>query len=185
MKFKYLMALLVFIFTVSMYQAQEKKEPSENQPPAAAAQTAPAPVVPHGFNISPEDAARKNPLRFSEISVERGKKLYQTQCSMCHGDKGDGKGDMVEDLKINPPDFTKAGTLDKRTDGELFTIIQLGSPEMPGQGTRMNTTYKWELVNYLRSLSGKTPLKSTEEELQQGTVVVKEDKEKEKPKDKN
>jgi mono/diheme cytochrome c family protein len=182
MKFKYLFTLGVFIFAVSVYQAQEKKEPSGQQPPAAAAQAAPKPVVPHGFNITPEQAARKNPMRFSEISVERGKKLYETQCSMCHGEKGDGKGDMVEDLKINPPDFTKPETLEKRTDGELFTIIQLGSPEMPGQGTRMNATYKWELVNYLRSLSGKTPLKSTEEELQQGTVIVKD---KDKEKDKN
>ena len=174
MKVKYLFAALVFILAVSIYRAQEKKESSENPPPPAAAQTAQAPVVPHGFNITPEEAARKNSVRFSEISVERGKKLYQTQCSMCHGEKGDGKGDMVEDLKINPPDFTKPETLAKRTDGELFAIIETGSPEMPGQSTRMHELHKWEIVNYLRALSGKIPLKSTEEELQQGTVIVKE-----------
>jgi mono/diheme cytochrome c family protein len=181
MKVKYLFASLVLIMAASVFWAQEQKESTEKQPPAAASQTSAAPVVPHGFTITPEEAAQKNPLRFSEISVERGKKLYETQCSMCHGEKGDGKGDMVADLKINPPDFTKPETLAKRTDGELFAIIQLGSPDMPGQGTRMSDTYKWELVNYLRALSGKTPVKSTDEELQQGTVIVQE---KEKPKEK-
>ena len=83
----------------------------------------------------------------------------------------------MEELKINPPNFTKPETLAKRTDGELFTIIQLGSTTMPGQRSRMKDFHKWEVVNYLRSLSGKKPLKSTEEELQQGSVVVK-DKEK-------
>jgi mono/diheme cytochrome c family protein len=174
MKFKYLFAIFTIIFLVTTYRAQEKQKPDETQAPASAPAAEQAPVVPHGFVITPEQAAKKNPLRFSEISVQRGKKIYGTQCAMCHGEKGDGKGDMVEEMKINPPDFTKPEALAKRTDGELFTIIQLGSPTMPSQGERMKEIHKWEVVNYLRSLSGKTPLKSTEEELQQDTVVVKE-----------
>ena len=178
MKFKYLYAILTIIFAVTTYWAQEQK-PAEEKPAEAASQ-AQATAVPHGFQITPEQAAKKNPLRFSEISVERGKKIYATQCAMCHGEKGDGKGEMVEEMKINPPDFTKLETLEKRTDGELFTIIQIGNTTMPAQGERMKDVHKWEVVNYLRSLGGKAPLKSTEEELQQNTVVVKE-----KDKDKN
>jgi mono/diheme cytochrome c family protein len=200
MRFRYTFAALIFVTMVSVFWAQEKKEPEPTPPPAATSQpaqapaaqapaaqapAAQAPAVPHTFVITPEEAARKDPLRFSEISVERGKKIYETQCAMCHGDKGDGKGEIVEDMKINPPDFTKPGVLDKRTDGELFTIIQAGDATMPGQGKRMTDTVKWELVNYLRSLSGKNQLKSTEEELQQGTVVVTEkETPKENPKEK-
>jgi mono/diheme cytochrome c family protein len=210
MRFKYTFGALIFVAMVSVFWAQEKKQPEPTPPPAATSQpaqapaaqapaaqapaaqapatqapAAQAPAAPHTFTITPEDAARKNPLRFSEISVERGKKIYETQCAMCHGEKGDGKGEIVADMKINPPDFTKPETLANRTDGELFTIIQVGDATMPGQGTRMTDTYKWELVNYLRSLSGKTPLKSTEEELQQGTVVVTEkEPSKENPKQK-
>jgi mono/diheme cytochrome c family protein len=175
MKPKYLLAVFAIIFAVTTYWAQEEKTAEEK--PSAAPAAAQAPAVPHGFNITPEQAAKKNPLRFSEISVQRGKKIFGTQCSMCHGEKGDGKGEMVEEMKINPPDFTKPGTLAKRTDGELFTIIQVGNTTMPAQGERMRDVHKWEVVNYLRSLSGKPPLRSTEEELLQDTVVVK-DKEK-------
>ncbi len=175
MKFRVLWAMLATILALTPYWAQEEKKASEPQQPAAAApaaEQAPAPV--HGFTITPEDTAKKNPLRFSQISVEHGKKIYGTQCAMCHGEKGEGKGEMVEEMKITPPDFTKPETLAKRTDGELFKIIQAGDSTMPGQGTRMSDTHKWEIVNYLRSLAGKAPLKSTDEELQQGTVIVKE-----------
>lgn len=170
--------LLVLVLAASVFAAQEKQETSEQPPPAAEqpaeTEAAPAPQVPHTFNITPEEKARKNPLRFSEISVERGKKLYSTQCAMCHGDKGDGKGDLAVEMKIQPPDLSNPAVLDKRTDGELFTIIQTGSSVMPSQGKRMNDQHKWELVNYLRALSGKKPLKSTQEELHEGTVIVKE-----------
>lgn len=184
MKLKYFFAVLAMVLAVTTYWAQEKKTSDEkqappnsqasSQAPANAPATEQAPAAPHGFNISPEDAAKKNPVRFSEISVERGKKIYATQCAMCHGEKGDGKGDLAEDMKLSLPDFTKTDSLTKRTDGELFTIIKQGSQTMPGQGDRMKELHTWEIVNYLRSLSGKAPLKSTDQELQQDTVVVKE-----------
>ena len=143
----------------------------QGQPPAKG---------PAEFKIPPEAAAKVNPVKPTPDSLAKAKKTYAIDCAMCHGEKGDGKGEMVEEMKINPPDFTKPETLAKRTDGELFTIIQIGNSTMPAQGERMKDVHKWEVVNYLRSLSGKTPLKSTEEELLQDTVVVKE-----KEKDKN
>jgi len=176
MKVKTILAMLVFILAAATYRAQEKQSAGEKKSTETATQTAQTPPGLHSFNITPEDAARKNPLRFSEITVERGKKLFQTQCAMCHGEKGDGKGELVEDLKIQPPDFTKAETLEKRTDGELFSIIETGSGVMPGQRQRMRDLHKWEMINYLRSLGGKTPVKSTQEELEQGTVPVRDQK---------
>ncbi|MEJ2010353.1 MAG: cytochrome c [Acidobacteriota bacterium] len=47
-----------------------------------------------------------------------------------------------------------------RTDGELFTIINKGTGSMPEEGDRLKTDQAWELVNFLRSLEGKTPAKS-------------------------
>lgn len=104
--------------------------------------------------------------------MERGKKLFQTQCAMCHGEKGDGKGELAAEMKIQPPDFTKPETPKNRTDGELFTIIDTGSDIMPGQGKRMRDRHKWEIVNYLRALGGKTPEKSTQKELDEDAVPV-------------
>jgi len=171
MRSKCLAGLLVLGLAVVVAWAQEKpkSDAKASQSTAAAAQE-PAPV--HGFKLTPEDTARKNPVKFTTLSTDRGKKIYDTQCAMCHGAKGDGKGDVVEEMKISPPDFTKPETLEKRTDGELFAIIGGGSETMPGQGTRMPDTRKWNLVNYVRELSGKHPEKPTGKEPEEGIILV-------------
>ena len=73
---------------------------------------------------------------------------------MCHGSKGDGKGELAEVMKVNPSDFTKPDSLKKHTDGEWFAMIGQGTERMQGQGNRMSAPQKWDLVNYLRLLGG-------------------------------
>ena len=117
----------------------------------------PAPQSPHGYNITEEDRDRKNPIPFNQDSIDHGKKLFLSQCSMCHGDNGTGDGEVAQELKANPPDLTKADTLAGRTDDDLFAILSQGSAIMPGQGKRMRDEHKWDLVNFLRFLGGKSP----------------------------
>src|SRR5208337_3979773 len=124
--------LALILATGCLWAQEEKKE----TPPPGAATTA-APAAPHPATITDEDKARKNPVKFTEVSVDRGKKTYTSQCALCHGDKGDGKGELAADMKLDLPDFTKADTLKERTDGELFTIIGTGKDPMPSQAGRM------------------------------------------------
>jgi mono/diheme cytochrome c family protein len=173
MKGRHLVRLLILGLVVAIGWAQDKPKSGEKaaQETSASPQAvAPQPV--HGFKLTPEDAARKNPTKFTTLTVERGKKIYDTQCEMCHGTKGDGKGEVAVEMKITPPDFTKPETLDKRTDGELFAILGMGSEAMPGQGTRMSEAHKWNLINYLRALSGKQPQKPTGKEPEEGIILV-------------
>ena len=85
---------------------------------------------------------------------------FDAKCAMCHGKDGDGKGDLAAIMHINPSNLTNPQTLANRTDGELFTIIDKGSASMPAQGSRLKKDQTWDLVNFLRSLEGKTPAKS-------------------------
>ena len=167
MSAKILFALLMVGSLAGTAWAQEEKKPEEKAPsqPAAAA---PA----HAVTLTAEDVARKNPVRLTQRSVERGKKTFASQCSMCHGETGDGKGEMVADMKINPPDFTKPDTLKQRTDGEWFAIIGQGSESMQGQGSRMKDRQKWDLVNTLRSLGGKPVEKSAANEPEENVILV-------------
>ncbi|MBZ5542586.1 MAG: c-type cytochrome [Acidobacteriia bacterium] len=171
MKLRHILGLLVLSLAVGGIWAQEQQKTEQKPAPEAAAAPA-APQLVHGFKLTPEDAAKKNPIKFTTNSVERGKKIYTTQCAMCHGEKGDGKGEVVEEMKLNPPDFTKPEVLSKRTDGDLFAIIGGGSELMPGQGKRLTDTHKWNLVNYLRSLSGKSPERSTGKEPEENIILV-------------
>jgi mono/diheme cytochrome c family protein len=166
---KYGLGLSVLLLIAGVLLAQEAQKPEE-KPAAAAAQT--TPKGPHDYNLTAQDIARKNPVAFTETSVAHGKKLYQSQCAMCHGQNADGKGEVVEEMKISPPDFTKPETLKDRTDGALFIILGVGSETMPAQGTRMKDKEKWDLVNYLRAVGGKVPEKSTGKEPEENIILV-------------
>jgi mono/diheme cytochrome c family protein len=163
--------ILVLLLTAGCLWAQEKKESAP--PSGGSTAAAPAtPAAPHPAVISEEDKARKNPVKFTEVSVQRGKKIFDTQCALCHGAKGDGKGDLAADMKLNMPDFTKADALKNRTDGELFTVIGAGKDPMPGEAGRMTEQQRWNLVNYVRALSGKEPQKSTGKEPEENVILV-------------
>jgi len=161
------MLVLVLVLVAGCLWAQEKKE----APPAGASSTQ-APAAPHPAAITAEDKARKNPVKFNEVSVDRGKKIFTTQCALCHGAKGDGKGELAADMKLTVPDFTKPDTLKGRTDGEIFAIIGAGNETMPSQAGRMTDERRWNLVNYLRAVSGKVPEKATGKEPEENVILV-------------
>jgi mono/diheme cytochrome c family protein len=169
MSSRILFALWVVVLWAGHAWAQEQKKPEEAAPSQPGA-TAPAPAP--TYNLTPEDVARKNPVKRTQVSVDRGKKLYLTQCALCHGAKGDGKGELVEEMKINPPDLTKPDPPTKRTDGEWFAIISQGGGAMPGQGARMKDREKWDLVNFLRSFGGKSVEKSSGNEPEENVILV-------------
>jgi len=165
-----LLAAAVILLVTGSFLAQEKKEEAQS-PAASSAQATPA-SSPHNDVISPEDAAKKNPIRFTDASVDRGKKVFKTQCALCHGDKGDGKGDLAKEMSLTLPDFTQADSLSKRTDGELFAIVASGKEPMPSQKGRMPAPQMWNVVNYLRALGGKVPAKATAKEAADENIVL-------------
>jgi len=160
---------LVLVIATGCLWAQEQKK--ETPPPAGGATTEAA-AAPHPGAISVEDKARKNPIKFTVVSVDRGKKIYGTQCALCHGDKGDGKGGLATDMKLTLPDFTNPDTLKDRSDGELFAIIGGWKDPMPAQAGRLTDTHRWNLVNYLRAVSGKVPEKATGNEPEENIILV-------------
>ncbi len=136
------LVLFVLLFLVFALWAQKQND----QPPAKA----PAPE-----NKSPaQTAERVNPVKPTEESLSKGKKLYGIDCAMCHGKDGDGKGDMASDVK-NVTDFTNPDALKNSTDGALFNVIRNGKGEMPPEGDRAKDNDIWNLVNYIRSLAKK------------------------------
>jgi mono/diheme cytochrome c family protein len=102
----------------------------------------------------PADAARMtNPVKPTPDSLARAKKIYGYDCAMCHGANGNGKGDVVEDLKLKLKDYTDPASLKDMTDGEMFYVITKGKGQMPGEGERMKPEEAWNMVIYVRSFS--------------------------------
>jgi mono/diheme cytochrome c family protein len=163
MRTSYVLGICLFLLLPGFLLGQEKQPQQDSQSAqteASSKETSSTPAQPHQLVITPEQKALKNPVKFTEESAEKGKKLFATQCAMCHGQTGNGKGDLAEVMHVSPPDFTKPETLANRTDGELFTIINSGSGAMPGEEKRLKENQAWDLVNFLRTLEGKTPAKA-------------------------
>jgi len=138
-----ILCLLLLVVAAGLSQGtQEKKETVPAQAPA-------------NLVIPLEEMNRANPVKPTEASLADGKKLYGYQCAMCHGDKGDGKTELVESMKLTMKDYTDPAALKDFTDGSLGYILEKGKGKMPGQEGRMRAEQKWNLVNYIRSLAKK------------------------------
>lgn len=126
--------------------AQDKQEPAKKEAPHA---------VPTDIKIPEAEAKRENSIKPTNESVATGKRLFTTQCAMCHGADGDGKGELAEPLKLTLRDWRDPATLKDLSDGALFYILTKGKDKMPGQEGRMKADQQWHLVNYVRSLAKK------------------------------
>jgi len=107
------------------------------------------------YKISQEDIDRKNPVKSTPEGLAQAKRVFGYDCEMCHGALGDGKGDVVESMKLNTHDWRDPATLAGKRDGELFYIITKGKGKMMGEGERQPETLRWNLVNLVRSMAAK------------------------------
>jgi mono/diheme cytochrome c family protein len=101
-----------------------------------------------------EEVDRKNPIESNLASIAEGKRLYgATDCALCHGKDGDGKGVEAKDINMNLHDWRKAESLAHFTDGELSFLILRGKGRMPAYDGRETPDEVWGIINYIRSMS--------------------------------
>ena len=98
------------------------------------------------------ERGKKNPITANESSLAAGQKVYLKRCVACHGRTGNGDGPDAADLGIHPAKLSDP-TIQQQTDGELFWKITVGKKPMPNYATRLSTTDRWNVINYLRSLA--------------------------------
>lgn len=101
---------------------------------------------------------RTNPVENTPDTVEQGRLLFQLDaqpsCVMCHGSQGDGTGGFGVNLSPPPRNFTCTETMKEIPDGQLFWVIQNGSPDTgmpPFQDLRDEQI--WKLIIFIRSLA--------------------------------
>jgi mono/diheme cytochrome c family protein len=96
--------------------------------------------------------------------IAQGKRVYEQNCAVCHGSKGDGKGPAAAFLVPQPRDFVAANYRLRTTpmtalptDEDLFRSISLGMPGTPMPPWRhvLNDQDRWALVEYVKTFSEK------------------------------
>jgi mono/diheme cytochrome c family protein len=116
------------------------------------------PQEPPAAPAAPTDAAAKsvvNPVKPTAESQAFAKKMYGYDCAVCHGEKGDGKGELAAEQKPPLKDWTDAAALKDLSDGEMFNVIKSGKGTMPGEGERLKPDQVWNMVILVRSYSKK------------------------------
>lgn len=139
--------LLVLFFVFPAWGQQEQTPPKAETPPAAKTEQPTQAAI-------PADAIHQvNPVKATAESLAEGKRMYHYDCAMCHGAKGDGKGDIAADMKTKVTDFTDSASMKNKTDGELFYVIKYGRGEMQPEGSRAKDAELWNMVNYVRAFA--------------------------------
>ncbi len=104
---------------------------------------------------APEAAKKiKNPTINLGASLKKGKRLYRTNCAICHGKTGLGDGPGGKAL-VPVPESLNTPLVQNQTDGELFWKITNGRNDMIKWGPILSKEQRWDLVNYMRTLHKK------------------------------
>jgi mono/diheme cytochrome c family protein len=106
----------------------------------------------------PQDTAAPpgtNPVKPTAESQAFAKKMYGYDCAVCHGEKGDGKGELAADQKPPLKDWTGEAVLKDISDQQMYDIIVKGKGNMPGEGERLKPDQVWNMVIYTRTLGKK------------------------------
>lgn len=99
-----------------------------------------------GYNAS---KANVSPLAAGEYDEAKAKELYTIYCAICHGDKGDGKGNLAKREKFaGVPDYKTR----EITEGSVFHVEAYGRNMMGSYANQLNQNERWQVARYVMKL---------------------------------
>ena len=92
-----------------------------------------------------------NPLDSTQVDLNRGKELYDIYCGICHGNKGDGQGNLVKREKIlGIQSYDDVGRA--INEGSTYHTIYYGKNAMGSYANQLNEEERWQVVAYVLKL---------------------------------
>ncbi|WP_324066873.1 MAG: cytochrome c [Flavobacterium sp.] len=105
------------------------------------------PNTPEGYALA--KATLKSPLDPTRINQDKAKDLYTVYCAICHGEKGDGKGNLVVKEKfLGVPNYKDR----EITDGSIFHVITYGLNSMGSHANQLSQEERWMVADYVLKL---------------------------------
>lgn len=128
----------VIHYVQQVYAAPFERDPDEGDPPP--------------------EYQLKNPLPVTLDTIDAGKRIWTRECAVCHGDSAQGEGVYRAGIEPVPPDFNSPADYDSYTDADYFWRISEGVPwsAMPTWKLVYNTTERWQLTTYIRTMFTQT-----------------------------
>ena len=108
--------------------------------------------LPRAF-ATPEEAGilLSNPLPLTQAIAERGRKVFNDHCAICHGLVGNGVPLLSRAYGGKPGNFL-SNEIRARPDGHYFGVLMLGKNAMPSYAADLDTDDRWAAVHYIRIL---------------------------------
>jgi mono/diheme cytochrome c family protein len=113
-------------------------------------------VMPYPLANTPEDYERsaaeiKSTLVANQTNIERGKEIYTTMCTHCHGKEGHGDGAISKNGHIQGiPDYSTK--LKDLPEGKMFHSITYGKGLMGQHASQLNQLERWQVIEYVKCL---------------------------------
>jgi len=106
----------------------------------------------------------------SKEILNQGKSLYNTMCSHCHAEKGDGNGPMVTSGAYSGvPAYEDRKDL---SNGQMFYSIYYGKGAMGSHASQLNKKEIWTVIHYIRKMQN--PDYGLEKSEKEDAVVITE-----------
>ncbi|MEE9594406.1 MAG: cytochrome c [Candidatus Hydrothermarchaeales archaeon] len=85
-----------------------------------------------------------------------GESIYASQCALCHGEDGDGKGPAAKGLEPAVADFSNEAWMQRERDVHFFYSIMKGveQSDMPAFEDRLSEEDVWDVIAYIREFTG-------------------------------
>ncbi|MCS6789492.1 MAG: cytochrome c [Bacteroidia bacterium] len=101
-----------------------------------------------------EEAGKKlkNPLPPTPENISEGKKLYEYYCIHCHGEKGNGRGTIVEKGKYPQVPSYYGPQLKDLPEGKMFHSITYGKNLMGSHASQLTPEERWKVILYVQQL---------------------------------
>jgi mono/diheme cytochrome c family protein len=108
--------------------------------------------LPQAF-ATPEEAGTllSNPLPLTQSVAERGRKVFNDHCAICHGTVGNGVPLLSRAYGGKPGNFL-SNEIRARPDGHYFGVLMLGKNAMPSYAADLDKDDRWAAVHYIRIL---------------------------------
>jgi high-affinity iron transporter len=102
-------------------------------------------------------------------SLERGRKLYAANCTVCHGTDGAADVPGAADMEPTPTDFTEADTRAVLSPYRAFNTVTYGVEGTPMRAfTELSAAERWDVAFYVMSLAHGGEATATTDELPEG-----------------
>lgn len=135
-------------------QSAAFKEGKESQKPAKG--TVKRGFVPYAFPNTAEGYAAaklnsKSPLDSTQIDADKAAELYNIYCAICHGEQGDGKGNLVKREKfLGVPSYADR----EITEGSIYHVVTYGLNSMGSHANQLNQKERWMVASHVLKLKG-------------------------------